>query len=630
MANTNLKTEDQEINSSLNANGLPSTASSNQSGSNDFVKKLFQMLQEDNYKDVVKWTTNGDSFVVLNTNEFTKEILPRHFKHSNFASFVRQLNKYDFHKVKISNEEKQTYQYGEDAWEFKHPDFRYNDREALENIKRKGPSSKKTNTNNNSNNISNNLSGGNNSSSSINNGHPNNNLPDNFAAQNQAQFQILRDEINLIKTENVSLHQEISVLNTKYKTLIENIVALKSFDERYYNSMGVLTRSLVQAGINLPHLDFPNPNLLSMQGPPPSNLQAPLPPPPSSQQAKPSRNHSHSNSLSHLSSHPLQSPGDIHRFDQPFSQQPLPGTISQPNPSNLHHAHHSHQSSHPTPPLNDTPKLMSPQQLINPIAQSPGIPNHTSQGIAASPQQAPTSDQPINPANQNPPPPSATTLPQVSITDLKNPKFHVLLVEDDNVCIQLCRKFLVKYGCQVTVVTDGLRAISTVENTKYDLVLMDIVMPNLDGASATSVIRSFDTRTPIIAMTGNIEDNDLVTYLQNGMSDILAKPFSKDDLYSILRKHLLTVSKEATSANSSPNVTSGQPNLINPGTAGSPPLSNPATGPAITSNSISRNSELDLSALQGPAQQTLILPHEDISNREISLAEPLMKKQRLN
>lgn len=129
--------------------------------------------------------------------------------------------------------------------------------------------------------------------------------------------------------------------------------------------------------------------------------------------------------------------------------------------------------------------------------------------------------------------------PDISTTDLANPKFHVLLVEDDNVCIQLCRKFLMKYGCQVTVATDGLNAISTVEHTKYDLVLMDIVMPNLDGATATSVIRSFDTKTPIIAMTGNIEDNDLVTYLQNGMSDILAKPFTKDDLYSILSKHLL-------------------------------------------------------------------------------------------
>lgn len=117
--------------------------------------------------------------------------------------------------------------------------------------------------------------------------------------------------------------------------------------------------------------------------------------------------------------------------------------------------------------------------------------------------------------------------------------FHVLLVEDDNVCIKLCQKFLMKYGCTVQVVTDGLSAVDVVGKVKFDLVLMDIVMPNLDGASATAIIRNFDSQTPIIAMTGNIEDQDLLTYLEHGMTDILAKPFTKDDLYMMLEKHLI-------------------------------------------------------------------------------------------
>lgn len=62
------------------------------------------MLEETEIVNVVSWGPKGDSFVVKDMNEFTKSVLPRIFKHSNFASFVRQLNKYDFHKVKTSDD----------------------------------------------------------------------------------------------------------------------------------------------------------------------------------------------------------------------------------------------------------------------------------------------------------------------------------------------------------------------------------------------------------------------------------------------------------------------------------------------------------------------------------------------
>lgn len=62
-----------------------------------------RMLEDNRDEHLVSWSPNGDSFTVKDMNEFTKIILPRMFKHSNFASFVRQLNKYDFHKIK--NEE---------------------------------------------------------------------------------------------------------------------------------------------------------------------------------------------------------------------------------------------------------------------------------------------------------------------------------------------------------------------------------------------------------------------------------------------------------------------------------------------------------------------------------------------
>jgi osomolarity two-component system response regulator SKN7 len=97
------------------------------------------MLEDPSFHPVVSWGPEGDCFVVKDMNEFTKTILPKMFKHSNFASFVRQLNKYDFHKVKNA----ESTPGGDQAWTFKHPDFHAKRRDALENIKRKVPSQRK-------------------------------------------------------------------------------------------------------------------------------------------------------------------------------------------------------------------------------------------------------------------------------------------------------------------------------------------------------------------------------------------------------------------------------------------------------------------------------------------------------
>ncbi|CAK7897878.1 transcription factor Skn7p [[Candida] anglica] len=574
----------------------PATGSSNQSGSNDFVKKLFQMLQDDGYKEVVKWTTNGDSFVVLNTNEFTKEILPRHFKHSNFASFVRQLNKYDFHKVKIPNEEKQNYKYGDDAWEFKHPDFRINDRESLENIKRKGPTAKKGGgAGAGSGGAQGQYAGG---------GSGGAGSGGNGDFGSSTQLANINEELNALRTENKTLFHELNVMQTKYKAVVENLVTLKNFDERYYNSMRMLVNCLAQAGIKLPPLDFPNPNLMNLQ----------QPPPPPHLTSLHQRAHSYSSSVNHVPTpigvgSPALTLG--RPFDPPFNSimsqtqatppgtgtatgtstatgppppppagvgmmplpirgsgpgsgpGPVPGPVPVPVPGQGQGSVRPTGSFDSLSVARGSPQLnaamRSPATLGKGTLDGTNTPVTQASGVG-------TSVAPSGPGGSGSGAVSVSPVDhaQITTTNLPNPKFHVLLVEDDNVCIQLCRKFLVKYGCQVTVATDGLNAISTVEHTKYDLVLMDIVMPNLDGATATSVIRSFDTKTPIIAMTGNIEEYDLVTYLQNGMSDILAKPFTKDDLYSILSKHLLTPSTaEGTTSGGDPLQAAVQPPQTN-------------------------------------------------------------------
>jgi len=88
--------------------------------------------------------------------------------------------------------------------------------------------------------------------------------------------------------------------------------------------------------------------------------------------------------------------------------------------------------------------------------------------------------------------------------------------------------------------------VSKMNLEKYDLVLMDIVMPKMDGISATSMIRKFDPQTPIISMTSNSRPAEIMTYFSSGMNDILPKPFTRDGLLDVLEKHLahLTVIKQ--------------------------------------------------------------------------------------
>lgn len=92
-----------------------------------FLKKLHSMLSNDEHRQIICWGTDGEAFAIKNTNDFCCQILSQYFKHSNFASFVRQLNMYGFHKAKIEGADHA----------FSHPSFKQNDAELLSTVLRK-------------------------------------------------------------------------------------------------------------------------------------------------------------------------------------------------------------------------------------------------------------------------------------------------------------------------------------------------------------------------------------------------------------------------------------------------------------------------------------------------------------
>jgi CheY-like chemotaxis protein len=115
---------------------------------------------------------------------------------------------------------------------------------------------------------------------------------------------------------------------------------------------------------------------------------------------------------------------------------------------------------------------------------------------------------------------------------------NVLLVEDNEINQQVAREILEGAGMHVTVAADGQEAVNAVKEKEYDVVLMDIQMPVMDGLTATREIRKDDcyTELPIIAMTAHAMAGDEDKSLQAGMNGHVTKPIDPDQLFSTLQK----------------------------------------------------------------------------------------------
>jgi PAS domain S-box-containing protein len=107
---------------------------------------------------------------------------------------------------------------------------------------------------------------------------------------------------------------------------------------------------------------------------------------------------------------------------------------------------------------------------------------------------------------------------------------QILIVEDNNINRLILKTLLNNYNCFIDEAKNGYEAIELIQQKTYDLILMDIQMPQMDGVTATIKIReNSNTTTPIIALTANSFQKDIDLYLSVGMNDYISKPYTEED-----------------------------------------------------------------------------------------------------
>jgi len=124
-----------------------------------------------------------------------------------------------------------------------------------------------------------------------------------------------------------------------------------------------------------------------------------------------------------------------------------------------------------------------------------------------------------------------------SLIDLSQKK--ILVVEDNDINLEVATYLLKDTHAKISIAKNGLEAVDKVSNEPFDLILMDIQMPLMDGYEATRIIRKqLKVTTPIVAMTANVMAQDIEKCMQAGMNFHVGKPFEVEDFYGTLLEAL--------------------------------------------------------------------------------------------
>ncbi|GAB2721165.1 response regulator transcription factor [Streptomyces bullii] len=111
----------------------------------------------------------------------------------------------------------------------------------------------------------------------------------------------------------------------------------------------------------------------------------------------------------------------------------------------------------------------------------------------------------------------------------------VLLAEDDRAIRHALERALTLEGYQVTAVADGVEALATAHRNRPDVLVLDVMMPGIDGLQVCRVLRAEGDRTPILMLTALVETADRIAGLDAGADDYVVKPFDVEEVFARLR-----------------------------------------------------------------------------------------------
>jgi two-component system alkaline phosphatase synthesis response regulator PhoP len=111
----------------------------------------------------------------------------------------------------------------------------------------------------------------------------------------------------------------------------------------------------------------------------------------------------------------------------------------------------------------------------------------------------------------------------------------IVIAEDDELQAELARRYLTREGFETTVVGDGRSALEAVRSSVVDLLVLDVMLPQMDGFAVCRALRAAGDETPILMLTARSEEDDLLVGLELGADDYLSKPYSPREMVARAR-----------------------------------------------------------------------------------------------